>query len=386
MGHVMHVGWLGLFGGVLVVGCSLSGLVFDRDSSSTSSGTSTGVAGGGGVVGGGDAVSTSVGAGGGDAGVVATCLSQGGEGGGEVDCNDGRDNDKNFKPDCEDPHCSALGYKCFSVPVGWTSVGAFYESPSGSSVCCPKDLPDLGPSGGQSPSAGDAICNPCTCNPAGVQCALSSLFGSTDLTCTTTAPINVVVDQCLAINGPKSFKMAAPTPSASPCVPSGAGVSADTPKFTWAVDDRVCTTTRSSKFCGGEGHFCVRPTPEAPLCIWRNGAATCPSDFPQSHTFFTGVNDTRDCPLSSCTCGPPSGTGTCTVTTALHSTVDCTLATLGEVPPTGVCTQPTKTTVPVLSVRTTSIPSNNPTCVPSGISPTGTVVANQDTLTTVCCP
>jgi hypothetical protein len=79
------------------------------------------------------------------------------------------------------------------------------------------------------------------------------------------------------------------------------------------------------------GDMCVPPPPEGfdgAACIFQEGDVDCPSpDFAIKKTFYTGVEDDRDC--TNCGCG--TGTGTCSGTVEIYGTDDCSGAAVASV-------------------------------------------------------
>ncbi len=75
------------------------------------------------------------------------------------------------------------------------------------------------------------------------------------------------------------------------------------------VSGRVCIDKQAYDDlpeCGSGSSLWCTPTPgPGPLCIARDGEATCPSGWPNQHVFHREVKDHRTC--SECSCGPAEG-------------------------------------------------------------------------------
>jgi hypothetical protein len=263
-------------------------------------------------------------------------------------------------------------------PPGWSGPVALYEGPWGQPPACPGEYPVAARQGNRGPSAAPAVCSACTCTAPLVSCTAGGLTGYAKTTCngqSTDAP--VTPDHCFtfpwAPGWANAFHQGTPQGGMASCAPDG-GV-ADPPALTWSATTLACAPSSPATVCSS-GALCA-PPPPAPFaphwCIWRDGAATCPSTYPVAHV-WDDPQDDRGC--TSCLCG--SITGSCTVTTLLYTDVDCQnqAATVEA----GQCTQASGIQSALVLVSY----SGQASCDPSGGDPTGGVQAKP--AVTVCCP
>jgi hypothetical protein len=144
------------------------------------------------------------------------------------------------------------------------------------------------------------------------------------------------------------------------------------PPPTATASHRACTVP-SPTTCGTSMVCAPTPTASQPICVYIDGAATCPSAFPVSHSTGQGVADTRGC--SACTCG--SVTGMCNAVVTLEN--GCPGSTYYGDVVAGACT-------PAFSVpgsRATADYTPVGSCPPSSPSPTGAATVMSPR--TVCC-
>lgn len=73
------------------------------------------------------------------------------------------------------------------------------------------------------------------------------------------------------------------------------------------IDDKTCIKSD-------------RTSDEFLTCVFREGIATCPEDYPVQHVFHNGFDDQRGC--SACECGPPVGSN-CSGMVKLYEDSEC---------------------------------------------------------------
>ncbi len=154
------------------------------------------------------------------------------------------------------------------------------------------------------------------------------------------------------------------------------------PPYSWAEQARGCVSTVApAQVDCASGQICA-PKPEqgfgARLCVGHAGDVPCPGGgYGVKHTFYTSVDDTRDC--SACTCGPPTG-GSCTFSVASYSSSDSSCT--GNAITYGPGTKCAGVGQPA-DFRLQLSPTNG-SCGPSTSAPTG--AATPSGPVTVCCP
>lgn len=254
----------------------------------------------------------------------------------------------------------AAGESCVPVPTDWTPIVL------GDGAC----VGPFGTSLGQVHEGLNAPneCDPCTCQHA---CSVAVQAHS--------------LDDCdgVAIFGPTMMD------GTTPCDWTGS-FAANSVELTQVSSCSVATPaapkpaswTTSKLLCGAVFTPCNGGTclPDAPLaCIYQSGAHACPAGFPKGFTYYSSVDDDRQCASCSCAIGNASCTN---VGVTLHGNGSCS-SSLVTCPGSGCCNLPVNVNQNVgsaaISVTKTGM------CSPSGGAYlNGT--ANPGGVTTVCCP
>jgi hypothetical protein len=263
-------------------------------------------------------------------------------------------------------------------PPGWSGPVAFYEGPWGRPPACPDDYPVQARQGNRGPSGAPATCSACACSAPSVTCASTALTGYSHNACNGMGEdATLTPDQCSTFPWAQgwaiAFHQGSPQGETITCAPDG-GV-ADPPALTWSAAGLACAPSAPTATCPS-GAVCA-PPPPAPFaprwCIWRDGAATCPTAFPVEHV-WEAPQDTRGC--TPCQCS--TVTGTCTVTTELYTDTNC--QTQAATVSGGACTPMSgiQSALEMISY------SGAPSCDPTGGDPTGGVQPGP--AVTICCP
>jgi hypothetical protein len=155
---------------------------------------------------------------------------------------------------------------------------------------------------------------------------------------------------------------------------------------TATADVEVAAFTGRTQGCGptavpescDDGSLCM-PIPaepfEAPLCVWKTGADSCPAEYPEQQIVYDDFTDDRGC--SACGCGAPTG-----MTCDDSSFYLWTGLTPHELPANGNC-QYIGAGPDVTSVSYASGSVSGGECAPSGGDPSGTAEPVEPT--TICC-
>ncbi len=264
-------------------------------------------------------------------------------------CQNGVDDDGDNLVDCADPDCTA-GYTCGTTPAGWNGPIALWSGAAGTDPSCGAagGFPGnafVANSGLVVPPPGNA-CPACGCTTApSSYCDDLTFIFDTSKTCTNQSPWN---PQPFAPNTSttecQTFGLCEATPSAESAllekapgayVHGSCTATQGTPAFpstSWTTDVVGCSTSVTTGGGCSSGGLCV-PKPAAPfgapLCIWRSGIQTCPSDYPTeepgpAEQYYQGVTEGRSCTACSCSvgCGGTITTYTDNACTAGATTLD----------------------------------------------------------------
>jgi hypothetical protein len=250
-------------------------------------------------------------------------------------CQNGVDDDNNGLADCADPACTA-GYTCARTPSGWTGPIALWVGTAGAAPACSAsgsygaDLLDAH-AGIKVPSY---TCPSCNCTPdSSAACSPLSFFYDTSAGCTDTTAWTVTVTdsgtcQQVALGAAHPSAHSSQLDAAPSTFVSGSCTGSQaTPVFpnaSWAQDVRFCGSPATTGGGCAQGQ-CV-PNPTAPfgtkVCIFTEGVATCPSDYPvqtpASSQFYESWSEGRSC--TACNCGSPKCGGTVHAFTDLNCT------------------------------------------------------------------
>ena len=354
-----------IFGGALVTGCSLSGLIFDRtdpEDASSSGGTTAG------------------------SGASKACVPDVGgsmepRGSGESNCTNNRDDDDDGLIDCEDPDCTLAGFSCINEPQDWEGPGVFYKGSPQSLPCCPSEYPNIPVSGGEDPIGEPATCGACSCvTDFSCQPGALDLY---ELGFCFSPSVPLLQDEAchaLTMATKGAITAAEPIVTKNPaCTAMGGGVS-NMPTRSWTTVAQFCGGMKAHRGCDG-ARTCARHSPAFgnSVCFWHEGLLDCPAEFPKKQTFFSDVNDSRGC--TDCQCGAPDSGGSCSVTTVLYSAPDCSEASkLNALPNPTSCTG-------VDGVQAYSMLVNfaPPSCPATQATPAGSIAPRQGSEITVCC-
>lgn len=165
----------------------------------------------------------------------------------------------------------------------------------------------------------------CTCTPKPSCPDHLSWLNYTVLSCTppnpTSSPLSV--GECKVVNGLPSHgvQLAAATPGCTTKVTEAI------PPATWSSTHALCDGASEGGSCTTSGERCL-PGNGGALCIYHADDMECPSGYAQKLTYYSGVDDTRDCP-TSCPC---TGSGSVTCESILNSfaSTDCTGGTIDQ--------------------------------------------------------
>lgn len=247
------------------------------------------------------------------------------------------------------------------VPAGWRGPLRIQET-TGTPAACEGDFPELDYDGHTGPQGRAASCS-CSCGaPSGVTCSAPSAELFTDGACGAVCASGATVTGCarLACAGNAGSVRVTAAAVGGSCTGSAASEIAPP---TWSTQVRLCRGVSCGPGCSGN------------VCIAKRGQASCPATFPNAHTAYATIVDTRAC--SACTCGTPTG-ATCTGAIATFATSTCGSAT---------GTAAFDTCVPYDArgriTATSAASATGGACAPSGGAPTGTVTADDPT--TICC-
>jgi len=243
-------------------------------------------------------------------------------------CSNGTDDNSDGLADCADPLCTCIP----EPPNNWNGPAVLYTG-TVSSVC-PDDWPNEIVHGFTSVSATPVTCDACGCGAANVLCtAQINFWNSAGCPGGAVATAAMTASTCVAIasNLFLSAKAGVPTvATTSSCPTTGGDVLSQSPPV---LDDHavLCGGAGLGTSCAGQDS-CV-PLPPEPflgkICVYRNQSINCPNDYPEEHTFFSTVNDSRGC--AGCACGAVSG-ASCTATTTLYAAAACGAGTMWNLP------------------------------------------------------
>jgi hypothetical protein len=178
----------------------------------------------------------------------------------------------------------------------------------------PSDVPPLG-------------CSACDCGiPQGSGCASPKVTYYSDSGCTVTlgtqtlAGEDVCLDASVATFGAAKVTQWGPAMGGS-CFTTGGSI-VSVPAIDWKLDAMLCEGPPAGPMCDG-GSCLPKPPPEYEdtYCIYRNGPAQCPPEFPTDVTLLEdSFIDDRKC--GDCMCGVPQGV-TCSGYALVAASDDC---------------------------------------------------------------
>jgi hypothetical protein len=276
---------------------------------------------------------------------------------------------------------------CLPVPAGWQGPLEIFEGSGAADApgpSCGANYPTDVYEGFATPSAAAAACS-CSCGaPEGACGSLVATFFKDGMCMQSCGvPPQTIGSTCSGLlvgNDCKGGGTHFTLESASPVAPgSCAPVSAQSlVPPTWATRVHLCAPARESSCstdgaCGMESDLGFEAETR---CIAREGTWSCPSSFPDLHTYYASTTDTRAC--TPCTCGAPTG-GQCeNAPVTLFPATACMAAgstmamTSGCLPLQGMVSA---------QVSATAISAGR--CEPAGGQPSGTIMPAAPT--TVCC-
>lgn len=259
------------------------------------------------------------------------------------------------------------------APQGWSGPVVLVSTTSSDAPPCPATAPHTEFTTHSGLSAPAAICG-CACDqPAASQlsCGDVTLTSAGDCFSTgmTLGTVGVKAGDCVALSSLPTFGVwltSASTFSATgTCTPHP---EVDVTPVQWAATHRACGFTDST------------PPPlgsDEQLCVYTDGEATCPAEFPDALDTAEDAPDTRGC--SKCTCGDISGSCTGNVTIQSDGCVGFqpALVTL----PVGQCGPPQDPGGSDYTLRADVMMAAS--CPPSGVASVGE--AKPTNVRTICC-
>ncbi len=322
-------------------------------------------------------------------------------------CTDGIDNDCNGLVDCADPACSP-GFACVPIwPSGFTAPVALFDgfADGGPAPVPPPcvspyfidsmdeyDTPVLGPIscscscdiGCSAPTVAAYTGSACT-GPAGQATPVPAGTGGTAGPCTQIASEGGI-DSCGVVS-------AGGNPSCRPHQNYSLPQWDPAARAAWAGAGRACTPDTVHKYFAGDaggcpaGNYCA----EAPastfggghVCLLSAGQVTCPSAYPNAHTYYNSGADNAHC-TGDCTCSAAGALGCSLAVDCFTGAGTCT-GTDYPVPAggAGACA-PVGSGVNAVSATVTATTSG--TCTPAGTYAwNGQGVTASGGETTVCC-
>ncbi len=199
-----------------------------------------------------------------------------------------------------DPECGPSAVCGQPAPAGWFGPAIYSRVVEGDAPACPAEYPSGGPTvleGYHDP--GPALCD-CECNLNMMQTCSAYVYGHNNSSCNT-YNYSQVTEACSAVSITAYAQFYAYLQNNPSCMQNKME---EFPAPQWDASIKSCKLGDNPTSCG-EGGICT-PVPgadfEAPVCIYKQGDEACPAGpYSNKVTFFTGVEDSRDC--SSCTCG-----------------------------------------------------------------------------------
>lgn len=234
---------------------------------------------------------------------------------GAEDCTNGVDDDADGAADCEDEKCGPYFACVPTVPAGWQGPVALWEGEGDAPSCNAAGYYPVGQ--GSLPTrllepAEESVCPECSCTPvadAGCNGASVAYYASED--CSGAAVTVTASDSCSEVTvatAALSARLTAP-PATGACVPveTGAGTS---PPVALAAARSCGEPALGALGCSDDALCLARPLLPflSSVCIFREGALDCPTEFPdRRETFFRLNSDGRTC--RPCRCGVPTCVG-----------------------------------------------------------------------------
>ncbi|MCC6558219.1 MAG: hypothetical protein IT372_35185 [Polyangiaceae bacterium] len=237
-------------------------------------------------------------------------------------------------------------------------------------------------------------CPPCECSEP--VCVLPSGAVASSLSCpgggvTTSYSLASASGECtpLAPAPPDPLGSVSIEPvTVLPCEPVVPPVPAGGKMPSWGTIAKACAGEVVDTVCNDPRLTCV-PTAAPPpagfrQCIawYHGGEPTCPTDYPDSFTFYGGVDEQRGCSACECTQLFPNQ---CEAQVLFYEDAAC-ADLLGSMPAFTVpsCHDGMGPGAAIGSIQVTMAPDSEPgSCLPSGGVPTGQVVPVEPT--TFCC-
>jgi len=238
-------------------------------------------------------------------------------------------------------------------------------------------------------------CSPCECTQP--RCVLPSGVTASPSTCSNGPGVPTAFDAPAGWDG----SCTSPTPvdqlgsitiaplTIAPCLPVVDHVTIKDlyAGSTWATFARACTGLVYEGACANAGERCV-PTAEPPppgfrqcLLYLPSDEAVCPTDYPEKHTFFRGLEDTRACTACECTPIFPSH---CAASLSAYTDASCMTGLVSALM--GADASQCHDVMPgaqIASMKATWTLDDPGTCAPMGGFPTGTAIPT--TPRTFCC-
>lgn len=199
-----------------------------------------------------------------------------------------------------DPECGPAAVCGQPAPAGWFGPAIYSRVVEGDAPNCPTEYPSGGPTvleGYHDP--GPALCD-CECNLSMAQTCSAYVYGHNTASCNT-YNYTQVTEACAPATITAYAQFYAYSQNNPTCMQNKLE---EFPAVQWDANIKSCKLADNPPSCG-DGGICT-PVPgedfEAPVCIYKQGTEECPAGpYSQKLTFYTGVDDSRDC--SSCTCG-----------------------------------------------------------------------------------
>jgi hypothetical protein len=215
-------------------------------------------------------------------------------------------------PNCMDPACTAQGYACVNVPLGWTLAEIDFNGDNSGTPCPTGYGPDTSE---LESSFGPATCG-CQCTPQAVpNCVTGTLTGTTGGgSCSGPLSVSTNSGSCEAPpGGDNAFNEVDTSSIPGPIGAATCTGSVSTNKMSPnETPVSVCPAESPPPLGCGGGAVCVQSSSTRHQCVTEGVAATsCPPGFPSAHLLASaslGYTDSRSC-AGACTC--PNATGEC---------------------------------------------------------------------------
>lgn len=201
-----------------------------------------------------------------------------------------------------DPECGPASVCNEPAPSGWFGPAVFARVTEGEDApACPAEYPEAGPTvleGYADP--GPAICS-CECDLSMAQSCSSYVYGHSTASCNTYNVYSATSENCTNVALTNYAQFYAYLQNNPFCMQNK---SEEFPPVQWDASITSCKLPVTATACG-DGGVCT-PLPggdfEAPVCIYKQGDEACPAGvYDTKVSFYTGVEDTREC--TNCTCG-----------------------------------------------------------------------------------